>query len=348
MNTRHVPKMNRKAVERLLDGAAEHRPGKLTRMLAAARAPGRDDELAGEEMAVAAFEAAHLVPAGNPRTDQESKSMLGKLLTVKILATTLATVTTGGVALAAATGAFAGSSNAGTVVGAAPTVGVSQATSPANQPAATSAPRSASASTVDPSSTAQATETPARTLPDTATGLCRVVASDAMATTTSITTQTGLEQALSSSAVGSVLRSSEFAPLTAAVNGAANVPDYCALLLDLPRLPMPADLAKLPADVVAKLLPELPVPVLSAVLTQVPGSALAVVLPELPSATLSGILTELPTSVLGRVLTSLPTSALSSVLTELPSSVVSHLLDGLPSSVLSQLPSSVLSLLGLG
>jgi hypothetical protein len=63
MNTRHVPKIDRNAAERLLDGATEHSPGKLTRMLTAARAPGRDDELAGEEMAVAAFEAAHLVPA---------------------------------------------------------------------------------------------------------------------------------------------------------------------------------------------------------------------------------------------------------------------------------------------
>jgi hypothetical protein len=311
MNTRHVPKIDRRAAEQLLDGATEHESGKLTRMLAAARAPGRDDELAGEDTAVAAFEAAHLVPVGNPRTDQESKSMLGKLLTAKILAASLAAVTTGGVALAAATGAFSGS---GAATGAGPTiVGVSQASSSTSQPEAAS-PQSA-ASTPGVSSAggqASATSAPAPTVPETATALCRTLASEAMSSVTSITTESGLEAALSSSAVSSVLDNSEFAPLTAAAGASTNVPDYCALLLKLPRLPRPDDLPKLPVGVLSSLLTSLPAPTLSQVLTGVPGSVLAVVLPELPS------------------------------------SVVSHLFSELPSSVLSQLPSSVVSKLGLG
>ncbi len=95
------------------------------------------------------------------------------------------------------------------------------------------------------------------------------------------------EQALSSGLVLQVLNGSEFASLTGTTQSSATVPDYCALLLNLPQLPQPGDLSKLPASV----------------LSAVPTSALSQVLPTLPSSTLSSVLTELPTSNLSSVLT---------------------------------------------
>src|SRR5260370_1374906 len=69
MSTRHPWRINREAAEQLLDGAAGPgaHPDQLARVLAAAAAPGRERELAGEAMAVAAFEAHHLAPLASPR-----------------------------------------------------------------------------------------------------------------------------------------------------------------------------------------------------------------------------------------------------------------------------------------
>src|SRR5580658_1289771 len=115
MNTRHPRRISRKAVEQLLDGAAGLVPGnlpapegsdQLARVLAAAAAPGRQDELAGEQVAVAAFEASHLVPVASSRRGQMIKYPHAKLLTTKVVALSLAAFATGGVALAAGTGAF--------------------------------------------------------------------------------------------------------------------------------------------------------------------------------------------------------------------------------------------------
>ena len=116
MNTRHPQRISRKAAEQLLDGAAGLDPGnpkapdgsdRLARVLAAAAAAGREDELAGEQMAVAAFEASHLVPVASSRRGQMIKyTTHAKLVTGKVLAISLAACATGGVALAAGTGAF--------------------------------------------------------------------------------------------------------------------------------------------------------------------------------------------------------------------------------------------------
>src|SRR5579864_4439299 len=118
MNTRHTTPISRKAAEQLLDGAAGLAPqgpedlrgqDPLARVLAAAAAPGREHEVAGEDMAVAAFEASHLVPVATSRRGPMLKSPISRILTGKILAASLAVFATGGVALAATTGTFSGS-----------------------------------------------------------------------------------------------------------------------------------------------------------------------------------------------------------------------------------------------
>ena len=121
MNTRHSRRISRKAAGPLLDGAtglgtadakapAELDP--LARVLAAAAAPGREHELADEQMAVAAFEANHLASDASSRRGQMIKSPLAKLLTTKVLAAGLTLFAGGGVALAASTGTFSGSAPA--------------------------------------------------------------------------------------------------------------------------------------------------------------------------------------------------------------------------------------------
>jgi hypothetical protein len=82
---------------------SDHRAGndRLSDLLAAAAAPARDHELAGEQAAVAAFRAARLDVAPQPR-----RSRMLSLLSVKIAATAAAAA--GGIALAAAAGALPG------------------------------------------------------------------------------------------------------------------------------------------------------------------------------------------------------------------------------------------------
>jgi hypothetical protein len=83
MNTRHYRRISRNAADQLLDGAAGPDQGSMTGLvgsgplisvLAAASAPGREDELAGEQMAVAAFEANHLASVADSRSEQMIKS----------------------------------------------------------------------------------------------------------------------------------------------------------------------------------------------------------------------------------------------------------------------------------
>src|ERR1700680_2829655 len=109
MNTSHPRRINRKAAEQLLDGSAGPGagPDQLTRVLTAAAVPGRESERAGEQMAVAAFEAHHLAPATTSRRGQMIKSPLAQLLTAKVLAIFLGTFVTGGGGAAANRGAGA-------------------------------------------------------------------------------------------------------------------------------------------------------------------------------------------------------------------------------------------------
>jgi hypothetical protein len=113
MNTRHSRRISRSAAKSLLDGHAPPDLESLARVLAAAAAPARDSELTGEQLAVAAFEASHLNPVTT--SHREHTSMLAKLLTAKVLVASAATaLATGGVALAATTGAIPGTGSAPT------------------------------------------------------------------------------------------------------------------------------------------------------------------------------------------------------------------------------------------
>jgi RNA polymerase sigma-70 factor (ECF subfamily) len=91
----------RSAIGQALDGAAH--PQALADLLAAAAAPGRADELAGERAALAAFRTARLGPVTEHRRPSMIQSMLAKILTAKIAAATAAATAAGGAALAAGT-----------------------------------------------------------------------------------------------------------------------------------------------------------------------------------------------------------------------------------------------------
>ena len=111
MNTRHSRRLSRKAADELLDSGTARPdmvPHRLASLLGAAAVAGREHELAHAEMATAAFQAEHLVPVPTPRKEPMIKSPLAKLLATKVVATTLAVTVTGGIALAATTGALTG------------------------------------------------------------------------------------------------------------------------------------------------------------------------------------------------------------------------------------------------
>ncbi|MFI0369423.1 hypothetical protein ACH35V_16195 [Actinomadura sp. 1N219] len=102
MSDHHQPgNLDRRAAERLLDGAYDH--ARLHALLAAAAAPGRPEELAGEDAAVAAFRAA-------PRPEPRSRTAaLRRFLTIKALAVAGgALILTGGAAYATITGQLPG------------------------------------------------------------------------------------------------------------------------------------------------------------------------------------------------------------------------------------------------
>ena len=360
MNTRHSRKISRKTAGQLLDG--QHVPpgtpgpgtpagaGQLASLLAAAAAPGREDELAGEQMAVAAFEANHLASIASSRREQMIKHPLAKFLTIKAIAAFLVVGATGGVALAASTGTFAGSdprpapSTTNVAAPAAQMPDQAQPATPAPATASTSDPGSAANAAPQPSSAAASTSQPS--IPQSATALCQALAGDAAGTGQSLTTAAE-QQALANGTVSKVLQSPEFSSLTSTAQSAAAVPDYCALLLDLPQLPQPAELTQLPVTVLAPVLAQVPAATLAQELTSLPGATLSALLAELPASTVTQILTELPSSAVSQILTALPASTLTQVLTELPKSVQSQVLNELPTSVVSQLvgelPSSVLS-----
>src|SRR5580704_5579209 len=279
MNTRHSRRISRKAAEQLLDGAtglgrshakAPGGPDQLARVLAAAAAPGREHELAGEQMAVAAFEAGHLESVASYQRGQMIKSPLAKLLTAKVIAAALTVSAGGGVALAAGTGTFSGPGPAshttpGPVASSTSAPAVGPLVTPSGSGSA-SAPGSGPASSADPLSSAgsQTTSSPAASssassVPQTATALCHALISDANGTSSQRLSQAGQVTALASGAAPKVLSSKpEFSPLISTAQSAAAVPDYCALLLDLPQLPQPSELAQLPVTLLSQLLTQLP------------------------------------------------------------------------------------------
>ena len=107
MSTHRAGHIDRDTAERMLTGARRGtRSGgsdPLVALLTLAAAPAGDHELGGEQAAMAAFRAARLASAVQPRRPSMTKAMLAKLLTLKAAAV-LAATAAGGVALAASTG----------------------------------------------------------------------------------------------------------------------------------------------------------------------------------------------------------------------------------------------------
>ena len=350
MNTSHPRRIGREAAEQLLGGdLASHGPGsgqdRLTRLLAAAAAPGRDSELAGENVAVSAFQAKDLVPVTKSRRGQMIKSPLAKLLTAKAMSMTLAGAAAGGVGLAAASGAFSGSvthpksaglSASGQQIG-------SVHTSAGNlSGGAAMSGRSPSLGSLPHPSTAQLAEMCQMAASDLQSGKAQISKAAAQAMTV-----TGLEKAMANPAMVQVMHNPAFASLVRTARSATNAPDFCGLLLNLPSVPVPGSLSALPASAIS----QIPVSDLSklnpSVLSQLPPSILAGMpapsLAALPAPTLA----ELPASSLATLpapeLAKLPPAKLS----QMPKSTLMRLspatLSKLSPSALSKLSPATLS-----
>lgn len=111
MSTRRRSRLDRGTVEQLLRGEPTGLlagwpagPEELTGLLAAAAAPARRHELAGEQEARVAFRAARLNPTAQPRRCPMITTSLARLLTLKAAAAAAAAFAAGGIALAAGTG----------------------------------------------------------------------------------------------------------------------------------------------------------------------------------------------------------------------------------------------------
>src|SRR5581483_11720642 len=116
------------------------------------------------------------------------------------------------------------------------------------------------------SASASAAASPTATsLPQTAAGLCRALIGTVAGGASSEV------QALSSVKVGQALKKPEFSSLISTAGSAVAVPDYCALLLALPQLPQPGELAQLPGPLLGQLLTALPTSTLTQVLTSLPS-----------------------------------------------------------------------------
>jgi hypothetical protein len=108
MSTHRSRRIDRRTAEHLLRGAPQREQAAgsdpLSDLLAAAAAPAREGELAGEQAALTAFRTAHLADAPQPQRESMLKTTLAKLVTVKIAIAAAAVVAAGGVAVAAVTG----------------------------------------------------------------------------------------------------------------------------------------------------------------------------------------------------------------------------------------------------
>lgn len=279
--------IDRETAEQLLGGAAALGAGGLTRFWPLPRRPGTTPELAREETAQAAFQALHhgagraarsgrLIQAARPRR---------RLLTPRTLAAAAAALATGGVALAASMGALTGHPPATVPSGASQNPRPAQ-TVPVSQPTGTTG----QTATASPSASRT---TPGRATPDSTAALCRDLASRGGAT--GAASPIAVAQALASPVTSQALGRPVFARLTAVTGENATVPDYCALLLALPRLPQPALAGSLPPT---RLLTGLTPSALGTVLVTLPARSAAQVLSGLQPAVQSRILGELPTSVL--------------------------------------------------
>lgn len=107
MSIHRTRRISARAAENLLNGASvDARHSRLAAVLRAAAGSTRPGELAGRQQARSEFRRAHLHPAPSPRRQSMIKTAVLKLLTVKAAAVTALVLGTGGVALAASTGAL--------------------------------------------------------------------------------------------------------------------------------------------------------------------------------------------------------------------------------------------------
>jgi hypothetical protein len=343
MNSIRSGRLRRPAAERLLDGGPAGRRGgagqqadPLAGLLAAAAAAPHPGEQAGEDVAVTAFRAEHLVPASHSGRGQMIKSPLAKLLTMKAGALALA-LSAGGVAVAATTGAFSPAA-APAPAGAHQPVTAHMAGG-SQGGGAHAAVRSSAAGTHAGGSAARSLPVSALSAAD-AVQACHELASQvsvarADAAAVSILTETGLQNAFQSPALSWVVDNPEFDALVATAESRTDVADYCGLILHLAKLASPATLANLPASVLTG------IPV--ATVAQIPASALSGV----PAASLAKLPTAFLSRLSGSALAALPASVLAklpaSVLSRLPASVLKGLLPSLPAGTLGQLPSKLLA-----
>jgi hypothetical protein len=377
MNSLRPGRLRRPAAEQLLDGVPTGRPvggDPLASLLAAAAAPPHTAEQAGEDAAVTAFRAEHLVPASNLGRGQMIKSPLAKILTMKAGALALA-LSAGGVAVAATTGAFSTAghtSPSGSVsahmTGSQPTG--SQSSVKASMPGA-HASASASGHAVAPTVGSILSAVDAAQVCRALAGKVERTVASADGSAVAVMTETGLQNALDNPALSQVVDNPEFVSLVATAEGKGSVPDYCGLVLHLAKLASPATLGNLPGSALSAIpasiasqipgsaltgvptagLSKLPVAFLSrlsapalsglpvSVLTKLPASVLTGVLPALPTGTLS----QLPAKVLAGAMTGMPTSTLTGVVSKLPAGLRMQTLPMLPKSALAGLPKSLLA-----
>ena len=197
MSNHHPRRIGRRTAERLLRGAPgdEQVTGhdRLNDLLAAAAAPARDRELAGEQAAMAAFRDARLATAPQRRRPWMLKTALANLLSVKIAAAAAAAA--GGIALAATTGTLPGQ----------------QSEKPA--PAGTSVVATTSTTTTEKSKTPDKKPENSASPSPSLKGLCQAYTAGA-----------GAEH-------GKAHENPAFSALITAAGGADRVPAFCADLL---------------------------------------------------------------------------------------------------------------------
>ncbi|MBM0228295.1 MULTISPECIES: hypothetical protein [Micromonospora] len=195
-------RMDQEAVERLLVGPVADPPDgpeALVRLLTAVRAAARPHELAGERVALEAFRTARAGSVPGPAAGPERRILAG-LLSAKVALAALLAATTGGVALAAATGALPGSRS-----------GADHTTTPPSASAA-GRPTPTGGPTVSPTAAGGPSD-PATASPA-LVGLCTAYRAE----------QNGNRHRM--------LDSPRFAELLSAAGGREKVPGYCDRVLD--------------------------------------------------------------------------------------------------------------------
>ncbi|WP_258947536.1 hypothetical protein [Lentzea californiensis] len=198
MSTHRSRRIDRRTAEQLLRAAPGGLPvaghDRLSDLLAAAGAPARDQELAGERAAMAAFRDARLATAPQRWRPRMLKAALANLLAVKIAG--VAVLTAGGIALAAAAGTLPGQ----------------QREEPA-APAGTTVVSTTSATTAAPSKGPEQKPDNSASPSPSLKGLCQAYTAGA-----------GSEH-------GKAHNNPAFSALITAAGGAERVPGFCADLL---------------------------------------------------------------------------------------------------------------------